>query len=465
MRALLHRPGGGEPSGLRGNRGYALYWNASLISGLGSQLSSIAYPLLVLSLGGRAAQAGAVASCSMITRTVFRMPAGHIADRVDRRRLMLAMDLIRLLAVGSIPLADALGRLGYPQLLAVAVIEGLGTALFGPASSILVRDVVPKELLTRAFSRNQAKMGTLAVIGPALSGLCFTIDRILPFTADAASYAVSAVLLLGVRVRPAPRPREEGADRGVTAGLRWLRSRSDIMRLLTYVSVMNLIAAALEVVVVVGLRQHGARSSVIGLVVACAGIGGIAGAVLAERILARVRPAVLYLTVGLIWSAGLAVFAVAPVPGVIGPVLTLMILLTPPIGIKLAQITAGEAPRELLGRVTTAEGTISSGLGAVGPLLIGVLMERAGVSTAWTVLAVLSLLATAAAAVPLLRADSAAQRPAAHKSPDSAAPDGGAQAPDDSDLDDQDPDSSGTVHADPSSRSAAEPVGDRTTRM
>jgi MFS family permease len=438
-----------QPSGLRGNRDYTLYWSASMLSGLGSQLSVIAYPLLVLSIGGRAAQAGLVVSCSLITRTVLRLPAGQIADRVSRRRLMFVMDLIRFAGLASIPVADAGGWLGVPQLLGVAVVEGAGTALFGPAASILVRDIVPKELLTRAFSRNQAKAATFAIVGPALGGLFFAVNRVLPFTLDAASYALSAALVLGIRTRPAERTPTAAEDRRLTAGLRWLRGRPGLMRLLIYGSVMNLVAAGMEVVVIVGLRVDGAHSSVIGLVIACAGVGGIIGAVLAERILRWFRPVMLYLSVGTIWTAGLVVFAVLPIPAVIGPVLALLVLLTPPLSIRMSQITAGEAPRELLGRITTAETTISSGLGSLGPLLVGLLLERAGVSAAWAALAGLSLLATVAASGPMLRAQSildpgqAEPGPADRGVADPSLADGGLA---DSDL------------ADPASKPAADPV-------
>jgi MFS family permease len=166
-----------ETTTLWRNRNFLRYWISTQISSLGSQISLIAYPLLVLSLGMGAADAGLVTTCSMLTRLALQLLGGHLADQYDRRRLMLAGDLIRVLALGSIPVAAWLGHLAFAQLLVIAVIEGAATSLlFGPASSIAFRDVVPEEHIGAAISRVEAAQGAVMLLGPALGGALYALD-------------------------------------------------------------------------------------------------------------------------------------------------------------------------------------------------------------------------------------------------------------------------------------------------
>src|SRR5580658_7503886 len=117
------------PAGLWHNREYLRYRAGRVVSVLGSQLSGLALPLLVLALGGSPLQLGLLASCALIVKLGSQLPAGYLADRYGRRGLMINADLVRAVAYGSIPLAAALGRPAYPQLLVIAVIDGAGAAV------------------------------------------------------------------------------------------------------------------------------------------------------------------------------------------------------------------------------------------------------------------------------------------------------------------------------------------------
>jgi predicted MFS family arabinose efflux permease len=398
------------PAGLWHNRDYMFYRTSRVTSVFGSRVSGIAYPLLVLSLGGSLVQAGALGSCQLITSTLVKFPGGHLADRYNRRTLMIVMDLARMVAVGTVPLAALLHGLSYPQLLAVAVIEGAGSAMFGPAATVYLREIVPKEHLTKALSQTQATSGAMSLIGPALGGLLYGVDRLLPFTVDFSSYLLSAALLVGVSANK-PRPSSQGTDRRATAGVRWLWRQPQLMRVVFFASVINLVSSALTVAVILSLRQHGTSTSAIGVVMACVGIGGISGSLLAQRLI-PLGPARLYTAVGIVWAAGIASFAVVFSPFAIGPVLAVMFALSPAAGIMLSRITLDEAPPDLLGRVSTAEQMVSISLATVGPLLAGALLEGVGRSAMWLVLAAVCLLGTVITIVPLIRvARSASAQP------------------------------------------------------
>lgn len=389
-----------SPGGLLHNRNYLLYRVSRVTSVLGSRISGIAYPLLVLSFGGSLVQAGALGSVQLITSTVLKVPGGHLADRYDRRTLMIIMDAVRMLAAGSVPLAALLHGLSYPQLLGVVVIEGAGSAMFGPAAVVYLREIVPKQHLTRALSQTQATSGAMSLIGPTLGGLLFGVDRLLPFTVDFCSYVLSAALLFGV-VASKPKPAGQASDRRVTAGVRWLWRQPSLMRVVFFASTINLVSSALTVAVILSLRRHGTPPAAIGVIMACVGIGGICGSMLAPR-LVPVGAARLYLAVGATWTAGLALFAAAFSPFVIGPVLAIMFALSPAAGIMLSRVTLDQAPPDLLGRVSTAEQTVSLSLATTGPVLAGSLLEGLGRPATWLILAGICLIGTIVTIAPLI---------------------------------------------------------------
>src|SRR5215211_2840972 len=104
-----------------------------LLSSLGTQSSSIAYPLLVLATTGSAAKAGVVAFARALPLPLFALPAGVAADRGDRRRLMIGADAVRLLAVGGLAVAILAHAATFAAVALVAFVEGAGTAVFNAA--------------------------------------------------------------------------------------------------------------------------------------------------------------------------------------------------------------------------------------------------------------------------------------------------------------------------------------------
>ncbi|GGW71029.1 MULTISPECIES: MFS transporter [Streptomyces] len=388
---------------LRTNPDFRRYWLSSTLSTLGSQLSLLAFPLLVLSIGGSAAQAGTVATFSLVTRTLLRLPAGHLADRLDRRTIMVGADLVRLVALSSIPLVAGLGELGQAQLLCVAVVEGAATALFAPAATIAVRDVVPQKDLTDALSRSQAAMASSSLIGPFLGGWLFTVDPILPFAADALSYGVSAVLLLRIGIRPPREAADTERDNRLTAGLRWLTHQRALLAALLFAAGINVVSAAAQTTMVVSLRQSGAGGTAIGAVMGCAGVGALLGAASAAWLIKRIPAARLFLLIGAVWALGLTVFSRTTDPWTIGAVLVVVVFFSPPAGIVVGRAMLVLAPRDLLGRVSTATGLLMAGLASLGPVLAGFFVDSMGASRTWLALACTAAVVTVVSSVPLLR--------------------------------------------------------------
>src|SRR5919202_895493 len=183
------RRGGASVRPLLRNRDFMLLQAGQLLSAGGTQVASIAYPLLVLSLTGSPAKAGLVAFARLLPNALFGLLGGVAADRFDRRRVMIAADLVRALAVGGVVAAILLDRLAFWQLPPAAFVEGTGNAFFGPAAAGALRSVVPPAALPAAAGLQQARTATVALLGPPVGGALFGIARAAPFVADAASYA------------------------------------------------------------------------------------------------------------------------------------------------------------------------------------------------------------------------------------------------------------------------------------
>jgi MFS family permease len=184
---------------LRRNRDFVLLQTGQLLSGIGTQSGLIAYPLLVLALTGSAAMAGVVGFTRALSSTLLALPAGVAADRWNRRRLMIAADAVRVLAVGGLAVAIVLDRLDFWMVPVVAFVEGGGAAVFLAAEAGALRAVVPVRELPGAAGARSGRLAVVWLTGPYLGGALFGIARALPFLVDAVSYACSTISLLVMR--------------------------------------------------------------------------------------------------------------------------------------------------------------------------------------------------------------------------------------------------------------------------
>ncbi|HET8909199.1 MAG TPA: MFS transporter, partial [Ktedonobacterales bacterium] len=188
-----------ETARLFHNRDWLLLWSGQLVSVVGTQISQLAYPLLMLALTKSPAQAGFISSARILPYLLLGLPAGAFVDRWDRRRVMIVCDAGRALALGSIPIALALGRLPLAQLYAVALVEGTLNVFFNLAETAALTRVVAREQIPSAITLNEVTLSTGTMLGPALGGLVFAIGQGFAFLADAVSYTVSVVSLFFIR--------------------------------------------------------------------------------------------------------------------------------------------------------------------------------------------------------------------------------------------------------------------------
>src|SRR6266568_1593170 len=206
------------------NRDFILLWSGQVVSTVGTRVTGVAFPLLVLAQTHSPAKAGIVGFAQTLPYMLFYLPAGALVDRWNRKRVMLIADAGRAFALGSLAIVLAAGSPPLAQIVAVAFVEGSLFVFFYLSESAALTQIVPKEQLATAVAQNQARVQGADLAGQPLGGALFGISRLLPFAADAASYAVSFVSLLFVRP-----PFQEERERSPTPlraeiaeGVSWL---------------------------------------------------------------------------------------------------------------------------------------------------------------------------------------------------------------------------------------------------
>src|SRR5262249_16586159 len=155
-----------------------------VVSTIGTRVTGVAYPLLVLAETHSPAKAGVVGFAQTLPYMLFYLPAGALVDRWDRKRTMIAAAAGRTRAPGRLATAPALDELTFAQVVIVAFFEGTLFVFFSLSESAALPQVVPKEQLPTAVAQNQARVQGADLVGQPLGGVLFGISRQLPFAVD-----------------------------------------------------------------------------------------------------------------------------------------------------------------------------------------------------------------------------------------------------------------------------------------
>ena len=169
-----------SPAPLRRNRDFVLLLTGRLLSTLGSQVTAIAYPLLVLAVTGSPAKAGFVGFAGLVPHAVLGLPAGVAADRWNRQRLMIVADAVRAVAIGALAATIVLDQVSFWQIAVVAFVEGAGAVLFNTAHAGALRAIVPRQQLPAAVGVIRARGAIVMLAGPPLGGALFAVGRAVP---------------------------------------------------------------------------------------------------------------------------------------------------------------------------------------------------------------------------------------------------------------------------------------------
>ena len=370
------------PPPLWRNRDYVLLWMGQAVSILGTQLSQLAFPLLVLALTGSAAQAGFVAAARSVPYLLFALPAGALVDRWPRKPTLILCSAGGAVALGSIALAYALGVLTIGQIVVVSFVEGTLALFFGLAEAGALPQVVSREQLPAAVAQQQAQYSVGSLLGPPLGGALFGIAQLLPFLLDAVSYTAAAVALRLIR-RPLPgaaRVAGRSLRAEIGEGVGWLW-RQPLVRYMAFLTGALNFTGGIDLIVIVIAQAQGASPAAIGLLFALGGAGGIVGALLAPRIQRRFSFG--QVIVGIIWfNVGVFfLFAGANSLVAIAAILVIFFLASPAYDTVQYSYRLALIPNALQGRVNSAFRLVALGMRPLGLALTGILLEQVGPTT------------------------------------------------------------------------------------
>ncbi len=377
---------------------YAALWSSTAVSNLADGVFKLALPLVATHLTDSPALVAGVAFAVRLPWLLFALFAGVLADRVDRRHLMIGANLVRVLALMILAVTIFAGSISIIALYIVAIVLGVAETLADTAGSSVLPSIVETKDLERA---NAGLVGVTTItnefIGPPLGGALALLSLVVAFATSSALYlaaAAFALLLMPGSYRPAT-VSQKPILRDIVAGLRYVWQDKLLRALVIIVGVMNLgwsAWASIMVLYVVAPGPGGLTEFSYGVMLTSIGIGGVAGTLVAVPFVKRF---------GRRWAIG---------ADIIGTFLMLLIPAFTPnawlIGVAAVAGGVGGAmwsvvvssirqqvvPNEMLGRTGGVFRLFGYGALPLGSALAGIVAENAGIPAVFGLCALFTLL-------------------------------------------------------------------------
>jgi MFS family permease len=380
-------------------RDFRLLWAGQAASTLGTSVTSVALPLVAVTvLDATAFQVAVLSAAAWLPWLLIGLPAGAWVDRLPPRPLMIWCDVASLLLYLSVPVVAVLGGLSLPHLFVVAFGTGVASVFFRTAYQVFLPTLLCPTDLPAGNARLQGTEAVTQVGGPGLAGLIAgALGAVWALLFDALTFLVSALCLAAVRPASRPRPVERPPlRRAVADGIRFV-ARDPFLRLFAvYGAASNLGLVAYQSILVVFLaREVGLTPGVVGAVMAAMSVGGAAGAFVAPALGRRLGTARAMLVCQLVAMPSALLIpltdtgfrlAAAVAGGALGG-----------LGVVAGNVIKGSwrqvyTPHHLLGRVVASMQLVNFGTMPLGALVGGLLASRLGVrSTIWCAAAFLAL--------------------------------------------------------------------------
>jgi len=368
------------------HRDFRRLWTGMCVSLLGDGVFLVAMAWQVYTISNAPTALSFVGIAMTIPTIAFLLLGGVVSDRMDRRRVMLAADVVRGVAVATLAVLSLTGALELWHMVGLVAVYGAGAAFFGPSFDAIVPDVLPADQLPQANSLDQfVRPIALRLAGPAVGGVLIEVVGVgAAFALDAASFGVSALCLLSMRPRPRAVEAEAGASVAaeIAEGYRYIRGNTWLWGTFGAAAVAYLLFMGPAEVLLPFIVKNdvGGSAADLGLVFAAGGVGSVLCALLmAQRGLPRRDITFMYVA----WT--LATVAVAGY-GLAGAVWQLMLASLAFNALETAGTivwaTAKQrwVPAHLLGRVSSLDWLISIGLLPVSFALTGPVAAAIGPS-------------------------------------------------------------------------------------
>lgn len=393
-------------------------WIAVLASNAGTWMQTVGAQWLVVGEPDAALWVSGVQTVTMLPVLLLALPAGALADALDRRRLLLAVQLGMFAVAGTLTTLTALDRMPPPLLLGFTFALGVGQALTLPAWQAVIPDLVPREQIPGASALGAINTNLARSAGPAVAGLLVAHAGVpVVFGLNALSFAVFAFALRR-RWSPGRRPPGPAEHLGAAlrAGGRYVRHAPEVRRILARVVLFVLPGSVVwGLLPLVAHERLGLPADGYGVLLAALGAGAVAGALLMPRVRRRVPPDRLIVVAGLVYGAALVAVALVPQPVLVAAVLVAAgcawMMLVSRMNASLQLFL----PNWVRARGFAVYQVVFAGAQALGAFAWGQVTAAAGLRAAYLAAAALMLAGTVTVRwLPLHREDGADPEPAAY---------------------------------------------------
>ncbi|MFD9866033.1 MFS transporter [Streptomyces niveus] len=366
--------------------GFGRLWGAAVISRFGDSLRTAALPLLAASLTDDPLLIASVTACGYVPWLLFGLLGGAVADRVDQRRAMWAVDLVRGVLMAGFALAVALDHGTIALLLVLAFLLTTFQTLFDNAATALLPAVVPRDALAGANARlmtgQQVASGFLAApLVPAL----LILGASAPFAVNAATYVVGALLIASLRIDAPDRARKAagGTLRAEMAeGMRALWRDSALRGLSVATALTNIGMGALIATLVLHITGWlDAGNSGFAAAITAFSVAAVAGAMVAPRLAVRIGRIRSILVAGIVQTC--ALIALGTVRELWAAVAAMAVfgVMSMVWNVNQATLVQERSPAEMLGRISSAFRTLAIAGAPFGALLGGLVAGAWGLNT------------------------------------------------------------------------------------
>lgn len=360
------------------HRDFRLLWLANSASVVGDRIVTVALALFVVQLTGSATDLGLVLAAYSVPLIGFLLVGGVYADRLPRHLVVVGTDLVRFVLHGALALLIVTGDVRIWHLVVIGVLFGSAEAFYRPAATGLLPQTVPEDEIQEANAATTMFANVAEFAGPALATvLVLGFSPAAAFALDAATFLVSALLLVRVRPRERGAPAAPAPDAppsvlgDVRAGFQEVRSRAWVWATLAAFCIALFFAFAPLIVVgpLVAEQQYG-DIAVFGWVFAAFGAGTIGGSIAGLRWRPR-YPLRMAMALVLLWPAATTLFGTGVTLVVVAPAMVVA-----GAGVALFDVwwltaLAERIPPDKLSRVTSYDWTVSLGLVPLGYVLAG----------------------------------------------------------------------------------------------
>jgi MFS family permease len=370
---------------LQAHRNFRLFWVGQTVSLIGTWMQQVAQGWLALELSNRAVIVGVVSAASSLPILAFSLYAGVVIDRRDKLRLVTFAQVLLSIEAAILWWLVWSGWITIPLLIALALMNGLISAVEIPARQSLIVDLVGRDDIVDAIALNSGGFNLARIVGPSIAAAVIAgVGLSWCFGINAVSYIAVIGCLVAIKLPPfVPSETTIRAIDGFKEGIRYMRSRREVTGLMGVIAVYAIFGfqyLTMMPVIARDVLHTGARGY--GFLVTLVGIGALTGALALAALSARVKRGKLFTASAYTFAALLLIFSVNRVPVVAGALL-LVIGLTMMINGALANgILQSVVPDELRGRVMATYVFVYVGFVPIGSLLAGWISEVAGVQLA-----------------------------------------------------------------------------------